>query len=1188
MKCYKCGADLDDNSRFCIVCGTHVVNENNEPDKSEAPGEVHGLKMSGSLAMSQNIAGQGQKEQNQQTSSALTENKQDAGNTVITQNPPLEQPVKIIEKTSQTVSVKNSRIITPVNRQENVVPMSSSTSAAPTPKVSPVTQQPVVPPVKPVIPQQPAVPPVIPVTPPPPVRPIPSPIASCMRCGASIPADKIYCDRCSIIEEGGGDDGDKSHFGIIIGIIIGALVLILGGIAFAFRDKIGGLFTGDSSESSDFDTVHSELLELVEDEAFQASDADGRRDMAMDVIDSLDEQKLVDGDSVVDSDDSYLYFELSDGTECIIELESPENNDYLGSPAASDSSRHNSVSSRLMTYPEDISELSDPFVEGERSALIIDGTDDEAINKELAEYAGDWSECHLDSEVVSDFTVEAFRTKLGSYDYVNIFCHGILLESSNSLYIRTSEEISVKSMEKYSEDASSRRIALGYFPGKANYLVKPVFFEHYYGKGELSDTILWVSSCYAMKTNELEEALKTSKCPALAGVDGLNAAEYDIHMQDTAVNYMMHGSTFYDALTSAITDLNNQGENPAEGVNLKFLGEKTTSLFTLTDEAAQELEEAKVKEGKVTIKLEYEDGTPASARIDITSENGQEGFGFSNVEGSETLTLEEGTYTIEVGIDGEKITSTFEVKFEIDANGDTKDLVLPPIIIESPENYTDIVNAAYESCSVWVKDMTTEHGATDDFYFWFQDVNMDGKTDFVVGPAITGAHACHNFVVWEEKNGKLEKSSRYYSDGYMTNDILMWHNYGSDMDFKRPASSADSFYLNLYKNNGKYVYIYPSSDGDASSTVMLISSISCPGGAITEEFRIDRMASGDSYYIKNKKVSAEQFKKDYESYCRNLTPVNTYTEKLSYNELKTATEKEWKEKLQSSYETWATKDSSGDVNLGFDSYVAKMKDEPEPTASDDDECPLFVGMVDTEKDPLNVRESPSKNAKIIGQLEKGTLVDIYNEDDGWCEIRYEDKVGYVSKEYITAFVGGVAKPVIYLYPEKKQDVSVEVNFENGWFTCTYPDYGSGWNVTAYPDGRIINKADGDEYSYLYWEGSQAMELDFSEGFVVSREDTADFLKEKLSQMGLTPREYNEFIVYWLPIMQKNEYNLISFQWDNYDEAAKLEISPEPDSVLRVFMAFKAANENTDVPEQKLEKIERSGFTVVEWGGTEVK
>lgn len=233
------------------------------------------------------------------------------------------------------------------------------------------------------------------------------------------------------------------------------------------------------------------------------------------------------------------------------------------------------------------------------------------------------------------------------------------------------------------------------------------------------------------------------------------------------------------------------------------------------------------------------------------------------------------------------------------------------------------------------------------------------------------------------------------------------------------------------------------------------------------------------------------------------------------------------------------------------------------------------------------RSGSSEKSKEISVIPYGTEVSEYDSTGDWALIKYKGTLGYVYKDDLL-FEGGFAKPVIYLYPEKKQDVSVKVNFKNGDFTCTYPEYNNGWNVTAYPNGRIINKSDNDEYSYLYWEGEGAIQYDFSSGFVVKREDTAEFLKEKLSYMGLSPKEYNEFIVYWLPIMQKNKYNLISFQMENYEESAQLEVSPKPDSMLRVFMAFQEADADTKVPEQQLKPFQREGFTVIEWGGTEVQ
>ncbi len=175
------------------------------------------------------------------------------------------------------------------------------------------------------------------------------------------------------------------------------------------------------------------------------------------------------------------------------------------------------------------------------------------------------------------------------------------------------------------------------------------------------------------------------------------------------------------------------------------------------------------------------------------------------------------------------------------------------------------------------------------------------------------------------------------------------------------------------------------------------------------------------------------------------------------------------------------------------------------------------------------------------------------------------------------------KPVIYLYPEEKTDVSVKLDY-NGELTVTYPEYGNGWNVTAMPDGTLYDE-NGNEYSYLFWEGKSNVQYDFSKGFCVKGEDTAEFLRWALSTLGLTPSEYNEFIVFWLPFMQDNEYNVISFQYDCYTDNAVLSVTPDPDTVLRVFMAFYESDEYVEIPEQELTTTERNGFTVVEWGGT---
>ncbi len=177
------------------------------------------------------------------------------------------------------------------------------------------------------------------------------------------------------------------------------------------------------------------------------------------------------------------------------------------------------------------------------------------------------------------------------------------------------------------------------------------------------------------------------------------------------------------------------------------------------------------------------------------------------------------------------------------------------------------------------------------------------------------------------------------------------------------------------------------------------------------------------------------------------------------------------------------------------------------------------------------------------------------------------------------------KPVIYLYPTVPTECSVRVTLD-GRLTCTYPVHGTdGWqNFTAYPDGTLTFP-DGKSYYCLYWEGELDLTPDFSDGFCIKGEDTAAFLEKALAELGLNEREANEFIIYWLPRLQENPYNLFSFQTDLYSSLAQLSITPTPDSLLRVYMTAKPSDTYVELAPQTFAPFERNGFTVVEWGGT---
>ena len=176
------------------------------------------------------------------------------------------------------------------------------------------------------------------------------------------------------------------------------------------------------------------------------------------------------------------------------------------------------------------------------------------------------------------------------------------------------------------------------------------------------------------------------------------------------------------------------------------------------------------------------------------------------------------------------------------------------------------------------------------------------------------------------------------------------------------------------------------------------------------------------------------------------------------------------------------------------------------------------------------------------------------------------------------------KPVIYLYPTKKQEVTVHI-----WskaVTESIPLYKDGWRVVAYPDGTIYNPYDGKNYPYLFWEGkSDKPKVDKSKGFIVKRDEVDTFLFEKLEKMGLIENEIIEFVEYWAPRMKNKDYTYVYFMpRSDYDELIPMEIKPRPDTIIRVYMLFKSLDKPIEVEEQELTTVKRDGFTVVEWGG----
>ena len=76
--------------------------------------------------------------------------------------------------------------------------------------------------------------------------------------------------------------------------------------------------------------------------------------------------------------------------------------------------------------------------------------------------------------------------------------------------------------------------------------------------------------------------------------------------------------------------------------------------------------------------------------------------------------------------------------------------------------------------------------------------------------------------------------------------------------------------------------------------------------------------------------------------------------------------------------------------------VAASAAEPEGTMD-----VLYQAVVNTMRDPLNVRDSPDANGRKIGELARGTTVDVLVEPvEGWAYIRAGSVTGYASSAYL--------------------------------------------------------------------------------------------------------------------------------------------------------------------------------------------
>lgn len=228
-----------------------------------------------------------------------------------------------------------------------------------------------------------------------------------------------------------------------------------------------------------------------------------------------------------------------------------------------------------------------------------------------------------------------------------------------------------------------------------------------------------------------------------------------------------------------------------------------------------------------------------------------------------------------------------------------------------------------------------------------------------------------------------------------------------------------------------------------------------------------------------------------------------------------------------------------------------------------------------------------KQLAISGTPPMPTIEESSDSPDGEKSLQLRSlTVTYPRIVYDNDWLSPHCKPLIYLYPEKTQQVHVKLN-PKGFLTETIPPYPKeGWVVIAHSDGTLTYKE--KTYDYLYYESKIRDEETKvpTHGYVKKYGELKALYEELLPRFGLNEKETREFVDYWTEVLPKAPYYFVGIMdKESIDYIEPLTITPKPDTIIRVRTYFKALEQPVVVVTPTLGKTpKREGFTVVEWGG----
>lgn len=257
------------------------------------------------------------------------------------------------------------------------------------------------------------------------------------------------------------------------------------------------------------------------------------------------------------------------------------------------------------------------------------------------------------------------------------------------------------------------------------------------------------------------------------------------------------------------------------------------------------------------------------------------------------------------------------------------------IIVNAEDSSQEqFIQAILDSEDIWQQSPNeyTIYFSDSDVYCWFEDLDMDGIAEFIVGPMTSGAHQEHDYQIWTYKNSTIEPFNiskiDYNGEEYSDNWISLWLH-----DVTEILNGKESFRWQLFKDKttNEYIYVCIGADGVATEAYRYLDVLSCNDISIVDsKFCITTSSTSITCKVNDSFVTQDTFIEEYDEFFSNLIPYEITVSDFSYDSYTSSNNK--KSILENSYNAWSYKENNS-INLPLSDEVNELRNESYTSSS---------------------------------------------------------------------------------------------------------------------------------------------------------------------------------------------------------------------------------------------------------------